>query len=92
MMEAARAMAGQGVAILTPYFYRDALREGTLIQPFDLVCDIGNTWDLVYPEERRNAPKIRQFGQWLLRLMPDVEERQGEESGQRPVEDVADVS
>jgi LysR family glycine cleavage system transcriptional activator len=74
MIEATQAMAGQGVAILTPYFYREALRRGDLIQPFELVCDIGITWDLVYPETRRNARKIRLFRDWLLPQMPDADE------------------
>lgn len=74
MIEATQAIAGQGVAILTPFFYREALQEGTLIQPFDLLCDIGITWDLVYPETRRNARKIRLFRDWLLPQMPDAGE------------------
>ncbi|MFZ2099797.1 MAG: LysR family transcriptional regulator [Oricola sp.] len=74
VLEANRAIAGQGVAILTPFFYQDALRRGALLQPFDLVCDIGVTWDLVYPEPRRNAPKIRLFRDWILSQMPDAGE------------------
>jgi LysR family glycine cleavage system transcriptional activator len=74
VLEANRAIAGQGVAILTPFFYEDAVRLGTLVQPFDLVCEIGLTWDLVYPETRRNARKIRLFRDWLLPQMPDAGE------------------
>lgn len=73
MLEATRAIAGQGVAMLTPFFYQEALHQGVLIQPFDLVCDLGETWLLVYPEARRNAAKIRQFRDWLLPRMPDAE-------------------
>lgn len=72
MLEATRAIAGQGVAMLTPFFYQEALQQGALIQPFDLVCDIGETWLLVYPETRRNARKIRLFRDWLLPQMPDA--------------------
>lgn len=71
-LEAARAIEGQGVAILTPFFYRDAVAKGQLIQPFDLLCDIGITWKLVYPEAARNARKIRLFRDWLLPQMPDA--------------------
>lgn len=92
MIEAAQAMAGQGVAILTPFFYREALQQGRLVQPFDLVCDIGITWDLVYPEARRNAPRIRQFRDWLLPLMPDAEDGSDGKSGKCAVENIADIA
>jgi len=92
MIEAAQAIAGQGVAILTPFFYREAVQQGTLIQPFDLLCDIGISWDLVYPETRRNAPKIRQFRDWLLPQMPEGGRSPEARSGERPVEDVANVA
>ena len=74
MLEANRAIAGQGVAILTPFFYRDAVRQGLLIQPFDLLCDLGEAWRLVYADMYRNSRKIRLFRDWLLPLMPDAEE------------------
>jgi LysR family transcriptional regulator, glycine cleavage system transcriptional activator len=64
--EANAAMAGQGVAILTPAFVATELADGRLIQPFDLVCSDGNAYWLVYPEGRRNAPKVRVFRDWLL--------------------------
>lgn len=72
MLVANKAMAGQGVAILTPFFYQEALRHGLLVQPFELLCDIGLNWKLVYPEIYRNARKIRQFREWLLSQMPDA--------------------
>ncbi len=65
-LEAQRAIAGQGVAILTPFFYREALAKGLLIQPFDLECETDEDWRLSYPESRRNAGKIRAFRDWLL--------------------------
>ncbi|MBB4304214.1 LysR family glycine cleavage system transcriptional activator [Rhodobium orientis] len=72
MLEAHRAIAGQGVAILTPFFYRDVLARGDLIQPFDLQYDNGEAWHLVYPERHRNQRKIRLFRDWLLPQMPDA--------------------
>ena len=65
-LEAQRAIAGQGGAILTPFFYRDALAKGRLIRPFDLECETDEGWFLSYPENRRNAGKIRAFRDWLL--------------------------
>lgn len=59
------AVAGQGVAILTPAFFAAELADGRLIQPFDLLCDDGQAYWMVYPETRRNSPKISAFRQWM---------------------------
>jgi LysR family transcriptional regulator, glycine cleavage system transcriptional activator len=64
--EANAAVAGQGVAILTPAFVAAELADHRLIQPFELVCNDGHAFWLAYPESRRNAPKIRAFRDWLL--------------------------
>jgi LysR family glycine cleavage system transcriptional activator len=69
--EANAAMAGQGVAILTRKFFTSELAEGRLIQPFDLRGDDGHAYWLVYPEARRNVPKIRAFRDWLLPEISD---------------------
>lgn len=66
-LEASSAIAGHGVAILTPTFYRDELASGRLIMPFDLVVNDSSAYWLVYPEGRRSQPKIRAFRDWLLR-------------------------
>ena len=60
------AMAGQGVAMLTPFFWRTDLREGRLVQPFAEVSSRGFAYWLVVPESRRNVPKIKRFREWLL--------------------------
>ncbi|OHV81255.1 LysR substrate-binding domain-containing protein [Ensifer sp. LCM 4579] len=65
-LEARAAVAGQGVAILTPEFYADDVALGRLYQPFDLRCDDGHDYWLAYPHARRNAPKIRAFRDWIL--------------------------
>ncbi len=72
ILEANAAMAGQGVGILTPAFYREAMAQNRLIQPFDLVCDDGRAYWLVYPESRRNAPKIKAFRKWIKAEMKDL--------------------
>jgi len=64
--EASAAIAGQGVAILTPEFYRDDLATGRLLQPFPLVCDDGLDYWLAYPESRRNMRKIKAFRNWVM--------------------------
>ncbi|MBA3448446.1 MAG: LysR family transcriptional regulator [Pseudaminobacter sp.] len=69
--EGSAAIVGQGVAILTPAFFAAELADGRLIQPFDLVCSDGHAYYLVYPEARRNAPKIRAFRDWLLKAVEE---------------------
>lgn len=71
--EANAAMAGQGVAILTQKFFTNELAEGRLIQPFDLLGDDGHAYWLVYPEARRNVPKIRAFREWILPEIADFD-------------------
>ncbi|KKB86566.1 LysR family transcriptional regulator [Devosia limi DSM 17137] len=65
-LEAAAAIAGRGVAMLTPAFYADDIAAGRLIQPFDILASDGHGYYLVYPEARRNSPKIRAFRDWLI--------------------------
>jgi LysR family transcriptional regulator, glycine cleavage system transcriptional activator len=64
--EANAAIAGQGVAIVTAALFKAELADGRLIQPFDLVGDDGHAYWLVYPQARRNVPKIRAFREWIL--------------------------
>ena len=65
-MDGAAALAGQGVAVLTPELWAAELRAGRLVQPFDLVAETDSSYWLVYPQERRHVPKIRAFREWLL--------------------------
>ena len=58
-------MAGQGVAMLTPFFWRNDLAEGRLVRPFEQVSTRGYAYWLVYPDHRRNVPKIKRFREWL---------------------------
>jgi LysR family transcriptional regulator, glycine cleavage system transcriptional activator len=60
------AMAGQGVAILTPAFYQDDISLGRLYQPFDICGNDGHAYWLAYPESRRNMRKIREFREWIV--------------------------
>jgi len=59
------ALAGQGVAILNHIFFAEELASGRLIAPFNHRCsdEIG-VW-LVYPESRRNTPRIKAFREWI---------------------------
>jgi LysR family glycine cleavage system transcriptional activator len=61
------AVAGQGVAILTRAMFKVELDNGSLIQPFELTANDDYAFWLVYPEARRNVPKIRAFRDWILK-------------------------
>jgi LysR family glycine cleavage system transcriptional activator len=65
-LEGLAAAAGQGAAILTPFFHSEGLAAKQLVQPFDLVCSSGKSYWLCYPRACRNALKIRAFRDWLL--------------------------
>jgi LysR family transcriptional regulator, glycine cleavage system transcriptional activator len=60
------AMAGQGVAMLTPFFWRNDLAQGRLVRLSDQVSTRGYGYWLVCPEERRGVAKVRRFRAWLL--------------------------
>jgi len=63
------AIAGQGVAMLTPFFWKNDLAEGRLARPFEQVSTRGYAYWFVAPESRRNVPKIKRFREWLLEEM-----------------------
>lgn len=63
------AIAGQGVAMLTPFFWKNDLAEGRLARPFEQVSTRGYAYWFVVPEGRRNVPKIKRFREWLLEEM-----------------------
>lgn len=66
VMEGHAAMAGHGLAMLSPMFWRDELAAGRLVQPFPIISLDGFSYWLVYPEHKRNQPKVRAFRDWLL--------------------------
>ena len=66
VMEANAAFAGAGVALMTPLFWREELSAGRLVQPFPHVHVTNRGHWLVYPEGRRNQPKIAAFRDWIL--------------------------
>jgi len=66
VMEANAAFAGAGIAMMTPMFWRGELAAGRLVQPFPRIHVTGRSHWLVYPEGRRNQPKIATFRDWIL--------------------------
>lgn len=63
--EAKAAIAGAGVVLLTPRFFRAELASGALVQPFDIEARNGKAYWLVYPTARRNRPVIRRLRRFL---------------------------
>ncbi|TKW68672.1 MAG: LysR family transcriptional regulator [Paracoccus denitrificans] len=59
------ALAGEGVALLNPRFFRFELATGSLIQPFDSCWRSEKSYWLVYPHSRRNRPAIKAFLRFL---------------------------
>jgi DNA-binding transcriptional LysR family regulator/AraC-like DNA-binding protein len=68
MLDAAAAVSGRGVALLTPLFWREELAEGRLVPALPYVLDGGGTYWLLYPTARAEWPKIRGFSAWLHSL------------------------
>jgi LysR family glycine cleavage system transcriptional activator len=67
-LDAGAAMNGQGVALLTPLFWRDEVKEGRLVCPFRELLDTNRSYWLAYPDARKDWPKIRRFSEWLHAL------------------------
>ena len=65
--EGMAAMAGQGFALINPFFFAAELASGRLVQPFDVLgTTVSRGYWLVYPKKRRRSPKIEAFRDWLL--------------------------
>jgi LysR family transcriptional regulator, glycine cleavage system transcriptional activator len=65
-MAAILAVAGSGIALVSPAFVSDDLKSGRLIQLFDVMAKSGSEYFLAYSDARRNTPKIRAFREWIL--------------------------
>jgi LysR family glycine cleavage system transcriptional activator len=61
------AMAGQGIALVTPALFEADLEAGRLVQVLPFRCSHkDSSYWLVYPEERQNVAKIKAFRDWIL--------------------------
>ena len=66
-MAAIIAVAGSGIALVSPGFVSEDLKAGRLVQMFDIMASSGSSYYLAYSEQRRNNPKIRAFRDWILK-------------------------
>lgn len=60
------AIAGHGVAILSPPLWMPAIRAGQLVPASPHVAEYRNSFWLVYPESKRSLAKVRAFRDWVL--------------------------
>jgi LysR family glycine cleavage system transcriptional activator len=73
-LEGMAAIAGQGFALVNPFFFPEDLAAGRLVQPFDLMAESDQGYWLAYPKGRRRSPKIEAFRDWILsEVASDVE-------------------
>jgi LysR family transcriptional regulator, glycine cleavage system transcriptional activator len=60
------AIADLGIAVMPRFLVEEEVRTGQLVVPFDVVYRDDNAYYLVYPENRRELPKLRVFREWLI--------------------------
>jgi LysR family glycine cleavage system transcriptional activator len=65
-MAASVAMAGHGIALVTPRFEADCLASGKLVPLFDITARSNSSYYLTYPEENRSLRKVKLFRDWVL--------------------------
>lgn len=66
-MAASVALAGHGIAVITPRFEAQSFAAGRLIPLFDITATSGDGYYLAYPREQRASRKIRLFRDWVLK-------------------------
>ena len=66
VLDGTAALAGHGIAILSPVMWQESIAAGALVQVHDHVAYYDRFFWLVYPEYKRNLPKVRAFREWLF--------------------------
>lgn len=66
ILDGSAAIAGHGVAILSPPMWQTAIDAGQLVPVHPHFVNYRNGFWLVYPESKRSLAKIRAFRDWLL--------------------------
>jgi len=62
---AAAAIQGLGVALLPVAMFASELREGRLVQPFEIEVNTGRYW-LSWLKSKKETPAMRDFRSWLV--------------------------
>lgn len=70
-LEIASALGGQGVALANPILFAGELSSGRLVMASPIYAHYGDGYWLAYPSDRRRAPKIKAFRDWLLACVAD---------------------
>ena len=65
LQEASAMLAGSGMAMMSPLFWRADLDSGRLVQPFEALYLPVNAQYLVHPAGRVGVRKIERFREWL---------------------------
>lgn len=66
------AIAGRGMAILRDLYIQEAIREGTLIEPFTPSIPCDRLFQFVLPEHKMPSKQAWHFIQWLSGQMRDI--------------------
>lgn len=64
-LDAAAAIAGQGVTIGSPILFADDIKAGRLVPAHDFMADSGRAFWFVYPAVREKSRKIAAFREWI---------------------------
>jgi LysR family glycine cleavage system transcriptional activator len=68
------AAAGLGVALLPKMLVEDDTSLGRLVMLFDDGFESKDAYCLVYPEAKRNDPKVEKFRRWVLQEVADLKD------------------
>lgn len=66
VLDGQAALAGQGVAMLNPAMFPQALADGRLRQVFPQLATDPRCFRLTYAPHKRNSAKIRAFRDWMI--------------------------
>jgi LysR family glycine cleavage system transcriptional activator len=69
VLDGSAAVAGHGVAILSPPMWIPAMAAGQLVPASPEIAYYRNSFWLVYPENKRGLAKVRAFRDWLIEDM-----------------------
>ncbi|MEN2711578.1 LysR substrate-binding domain-containing protein [Sphingomonas sp. NPDC092331] len=64
--EGQAAIAGHGLALMTPMLWSSELASGLLVRPFAQVADEGTAYWFVYAENQRRSRKVARFRDWVV--------------------------